>query len=74
MNVTINHRELINDYRIEYTLRVIKPHQRIFGYLLDSAEGLATHSAGEDPDSMKVMVPVSQELDFKRFLEVIREV
>ncbi len=44
-----------------------------FGFLLDSVEGLATHSRVLGSDKLDIFVSPEQEEDFHRFLNIWRE-
>jgi len=52
------------------TLRLDIPldKQRLFGFLLDSVEGLATHSRAQDSEQLEVWITAGQEQAFQDFM------
>ena len=43
--------------------------QQLFGFLLESVEGLATHSRDKDSPGLRILLPDGQSVDFAIFLE-----
>lgn len=46
---------------------------QLFGYLLESVEGLGTHSRGDEPNQLTIMTPNAQQLEWERFLDLWNE-
>lgn len=73
MFIELVSREAQQGHRILYIIRLAKTDHRLCGFILDSAEGLAMHSSGDNPDIMKVIVPTSQDDDFISFLGMLQK-
>ncbi len=59
----------ISTHCVGMRIRVPKASQHLFGSLLDSLEGVATHSAAETADELVIRVPTSMMTDFTLFLD-----
>ena len=53
---------------IKVSLDIVKEQFYLFGFLLDSVEGLAFHSFNKNTNTMDVFVPKSQFSSFQSFL------
>lgn len=51
-------------------MQIPLPQQRLFGFLLESVEGLASHSRAQDSDQLVITLMEGQSEDFDQFLEI----
>lgn len=56
--------------RASLRLDIPRDKQRLFGFLLDSVEGLATHTRARDSEQLEILLTVGQEKDFQAFMRV----
>lgn len=54
--------------RSDLLLDISPGRQQLFGFMLESVEGLATHSRDKDSSQLKILLPDGQSADFEIFL------
>ncbi len=54
--------------RSDLLLDIAPGRQQLFGFMLESVEGLATHSRDKDSSQLKILLPDGQTADFEIFL------
>lgn len=68
MKIEVRALEQASEWSLRYLLDLAKPDHCLFGFLLESAEGLGLHSFNPETGGLDVIVPKSLSGDFEAFV------
>ncbi|MDZ4182394.1 MAG: hypothetical protein U1B83_05915 [Candidatus Cloacimonadaceae bacterium] len=72
MDIGIKHKGHISPDFMSYRLCLKREQFCLFGYLLDSVEGLANHHSTDETGEMDISVPAARIAEFEQFLDAWR--
>lgn len=74
MKIEIITLDKASEWSLRYQLQLAKQDNCLFGFLLESAEGLGLHSSNPETGGMEVIVSEDLSAEFEAFLDSLHRV